>query len=79
MTLATAIAKECGIYQHGGLAMTGEKFRNLSEAERRSIAPRLQVLARSSPKDKQILVKLLKDMGETVANDGPALKMAVRE
>jgi len=81
---AKAIAKECGIFQKGGIAMTGERFRNMSEQERIEIAPRLQVLARSSPKDKQVLVKLLKDLGETVAvtgdgtNDGPALKMAVK-
>ncbi|PWW77009.1 calcium-translocating P-type ATPase [Tuber magnatum] len=40
------------------------------------------VLARSSPEDKRILVRRLKELGETVAvtgdgtNDGPALKMA---
>ena len=44
--------------------------------------PNLQVLARSSPEDKRILVKRLKEMGETVAvtgdgtNDAPALKTA---
>ncbi|KAG5459852.1 MAG: hypothetical protein BJ554DRAFT_8175 [Olpidium bornovanus] len=44
--------------------------------------PKLRVLARSSPKDKQILVEHLKSLGETVAvtgdgaNDGPALKAA---
>jgi hypothetical protein len=44
--------------------------------------PHLQVLARSSPDDKRILVKRLKELGETVAvtgdgtNDAPALKMA---
>jgi P-type Ca2+ transporter type 2C len=41
-----------------------------------------QVLARSSPEDKLLLVSLLKSMGETVGvtgdgtNDGPALKAA---
>lgn len=62
--------------------MTGARFRVLSEAERDAILPRLQVLARSSPMDKQILVRRLKFLGETVAvtgdgtNDGPALRMA---
>ena len=48
----------------------------------KQIIPELQVLARSSPEDKRILVKRLKDLGETVAvtgdgtNDGPALKTA---
>ena len=46
------------------------------------IIPRLPVPSRSSPEDKRILVKRLKELGETVAvtgdgtNDGPALKMA---
>jgi P-type Ca2+ transporter type 2C len=79
-----AIAKECGIYDpdKGGIAMEGPEFRRKSEEELRDIVPKLQVLARSSPEDKRILVKTLKDLGETVAvtgdgtNDAPALKMA---
>ncbi|QBZ59190.1 hypothetical protein PoMZ_04151 [Pyricularia oryzae] len=79
-----AIAKECGIYtpEEGGLAMEGPDFRRKSEEELKEIAPKLQVLARSSPEDKRILVKILKELGETVAatgdgtNDAPALKMA---
>lgn len=79
-----AIARECGIYlpEEGGLAMEGPEFRRKTEEELREIAPKLQVLARSSPEDKRILVKTLKELGETVAatgdgtNDAPALKMA---
>ncbi|EPS42898.1 hypothetical protein H072_3178 [Dactylellina haptotyla CBS 200.50] len=79
---AKAIATECHIYTEGGLVMEGPDFRRLSKAQMREMIPRLQVLARSSPEDKQILVRNLKEMGETVAvtgdgtNDGPALKMA---
>lgn len=79
---AQAIAEECGIYNPGGLIMEGPKFRQLDQAEMDSRIPRLQVLARSSPEDKRILVRRLKELGETVAvtgdgtNDGPALKMA---
>ena len=46
------------------------------------VVPGLQVLARSSPTDKQLLVERLKAKGETVAvtgdgtNDAPALKLA---
>jgi Ca2+-transporting ATPase len=46
------------------------------------IIPKLQVLARSSPEDKRILVERLRRLGETVAvtgdrtNDAPALKTA---
>jgi len=79
---AKAIAKECGIYTPGGLAMEGPEFRKMSKHEQREIIPKLQVLARSSPEDKRILVRRLKEMGETVAvtgdgtNDAPALKAA---
>ncbi|KAI1373569.1 calcium-translocating P-type ATPase [Hypoxylon crocopeplum] len=79
---AEAIAKECGILQPDGLVMEGPEFRNLSKYQQNEIIPRLQVLARSSPEDKRILVRRLKDMGETVAvtgdgtNDAPALKLA---
>jgi len=79
---AQAIASECGIFTEGGIVMEGPKFRLLTEPEMDSILPKLQVLARSSPEDKRILVRRLKELGETVAvtgdgtNDGPALKMA---
>ncbi len=81
---ARAIAKECGIYtpQAGGIAMEGPVFRRLPEAELKELVPNLQVLARSSPEDKRILVRTLKELGETAAvtgdgtNDAPALKMA---
>jgi Ca2+-transporting ATPase len=82
LVTARAIATECGIYTKGGLIMEGPAFRKLSKTEMDQIIPRLQVLARSSPKDKQILVRRLKELGETVAvtgdgtNDAPALKTA---
>ncbi|POR34442.1 Calcium-transporting ATPase [Tolypocladium paradoxum] len=79
---AQAIAKECGILQSNSIVMEGPDFRNLSKLQQEEVIPRLHVLARSSPEDKRILVKRLKDKGETVAvtgdgtNDAPALKMA---
>ncbi|KAI2610283.1 calcium-translocating P-type ATPase [Hypoxylon fragiforme] len=79
---AQAIAKECGILEPDGLVMEGPEFRNLSKLQQNEIIPRLRVLARSSPEDKRILVRRLKDLGETVAvtgdgtNDAPALKLA---
>ena len=39
--------------------MTGEEFRKLSPAELDKILPKLQVVARSSPEDKHILVQRL--------------------
>lgn len=79
---ATAIATSCGIKTEDGLVMEGPKFRQLTNAEMDGVIPRLQVLARSSPDDKRILVERLKALGETVAvtgdgtNDGPALRTA---
>lgn len=79
---AKSIAKQCGIYTPGGIVMEGPVFRNLPPTEMDAILPRLQVLARSSPEDKQILVGRLRELGDIVAvtgdgtNDGPALKMA---
>ncbi|RSL43909.1 hypothetical protein CEP54_014901 [Fusarium duplospermum] len=80
-TTAKAIAKECGIYTNG-LVIEGPDFRRLSDEEQDKILPNLQVLARSSPEDKRILVTRLKGLGDTVAvtgdgtNDAPALKAA---
>ncbi|KAL9124076.1 MAG: hypothetical protein Q9217_006561 [Psora testacea] len=79
---ASAIATQCGIQTEDGLVMEGPKFRQLSDEKMDEILPHLQVLARSSPDDKRILVSRLKHLGETVAvtgdgtNDGPALKLS---
>jgi len=78
---AKAIAHDCGIYTDG-IVMEGPVFRTLSEQGFKETLPKLQVLARSSPEDKRILVTRLREMGEIVAvtgdgtNDGPALKAA---
>ncbi|KZM25653.1 P-type Ca(2+) transporter [Ascochyta rabiei] len=82
MQTARAIATECNIYTEGGVVMEGPEFRRLSESEMDEVIPRLQVLARSSPEDKRVLVVRLKALGEIVAvtgdgtNDAPALKAA---
>ncbi|KAF9581818.1 hypothetical protein BGW38_001037 [Lunasporangiospora selenospora] len=79
---ARAIATNAGILKTGGLAMTGPDFRKLSKEKQIEAMTRLQVLARSSPTDKTIVVRCLQELGEVVAmtgdgtNDGPALKMA---
>ncbi|KAF8071684.1 calcium-transporting ATPase [Lyophyllum atratum] len=79
---ARSIATQCGIFTTGGIIMEGPVFRKLNQAERVEIVPRLQVLARSSPEDKKVLVETLKSIGEIVGvtgdgtNDGPALKTA---
>ena len=82
ITTATAIAEQCGIKTEDGYVMDGPSFRKLSDEDMDQALPKLQVLARSSPEDKRILVTRLKRLGETVAvtgdgtNDGPALKSA---
>jgi P-type Ca2+ transporter type 2C len=79
---ARSIALQCGIYTAGGIIMEGPIFRQLNDAEMLDVVPRLQVLARSSPEDKKILVETLKSLGEIVGvtgdgtNDGPTLKSA---
>ncbi|ORX65261.1 calcium-translocating P-type ATPase [Linderina pennispora] len=81
---ARAIATQCGIYTPGmgGIVLEGPKFRRLSPEQMDVIVPRLQVLARSSPEDKRMLVEWLRTHGEVVSvtgdgtNDGPALKAA---
>ena len=79
---AKSIAQQCGIYTAGGIVMEGPHFRTLSPEAMETIVPRLQVLARSSPEDKRILVEKLRELGDVVAvtgdgtNDGPALKTA---
>ncbi|MCJ1452713.1 plasma membrane calcium [Mycoblastus sanguinarius] len=79
---ASAIATQCGIKTKDGLVLEGPKFRQMSDEDMDRAIPHLEVLARSSPEDKRILVARLKHLGETVAvtgdgtNDGPALKTA---
>eukprot|EP00123_Amoebidium_parasiticum_P012647 comp21496_c0_seq1/m.29799 comp21496_c0_seq1/g.29799 ORF comp21496_c0_seq1/g.29799 comp21496_c0_seq1/m.29799 type:complete len:976 (-) comp21496_c0_seq1:248-3175(-) len=82
LTTAREIARKCGILHEDGLCMEGPEFRTLKGQDLDNVIFKLDVLARSSPLDKQILVNRLKDMGEVVAvtgdgtNDGPALKLA---
>jgi Ca2+-transporting ATPase len=84
---AKFIARDCGILTSNyHIAMLGEDFRKLihggHEAQLLEIIPRLRVLARSKPEDKELLVNWLKAHGEVVAatgdgtNDAPALKAA---
>lgn len=79
---ATAIAKECGIYKEGELALTNAEFEELSDDEIKNIIPKLRVIARCSPNTKLRLITLAQEIGMSVAmtgdgvNDSPALKRA---
>jgi P-type Ca2+ transporter type 2C len=66
---AEHIARECGILTDG-VYLDGKTFRNMDPIERDKILPRLQVLARSTPTDKFILVNRLRALGEVVAVTG---------
>ena len=56
---ARAIAKDCGILTSGGIAIEGPSFRKMSPKDLDAILPKLQVMARSSPDDKFLLVTRL--------------------
>ncbi|PKA65931.1 Calcium-transporting ATPase 1, plasma membrane-type [Apostasia shenzhenica] len=80
---AKAIAKECGILTDGGICIEGPEFSEKSVRELMQLIPNLQVMARSSPMDKHVLVKHLRStFSEVVAvtgdgtNDAPALHEA---
>ena len=53
---ACAIARQCGILTEDGIALEGPVFRTMTPAQVDAILPNLQVLARSSPEDKFLLV-----------------------
>ena len=82
ITTAKAIASELDILQEGGLALSGEDTRNMSDEEFEEAILKCDVFARSTPTDKIKIVEVLQKNGEVVAmtgdgvNDSPALKQA---
>jgi Ca2+-transporting ATPase len=79
---ARVISEKIGIMEPGSIVKTGEQFEAMSDDELLKIMPDLRVLARSTPLQKERLVRLLQQQGEVVAvtgdgtNDAPALKRA---
>lgn len=79
---AVAIAKECGIYQDGDLALTDAEFSAMTDEQVKEILSQLRVIARCSPNTKLRLVTLAQEEGRSVGmtgdgtNDSPALKKA---
>ena len=63
LSTASAIATQCGILTSDGIALTGTELRTLTPSKLDEILPRLQVLARSSPDDKFLLVSRLNGYG----------------
>jgi magnesium-transporting ATPase (P-type) len=60
---AMTIARQCGILTEDGLTVEGPTFRSMTPAAVDEILPRLQVMARSSPDDKHLLVSRLNGKG----------------
>lgn len=80
---AKAIAKECGILTDDGIAIEGPDFHTKSPEEMMDLIPKIQVMARSLPLDKHLLVTNLRGMFQEVVavtgdgtNDAPALHEA---
>jgi P-type Ca2+ transporter type 2C len=59
LNTACAIARQCGILTDEGQAIEGPVFRQMTPAAVDEILPNLQVVARSSPEDKYLLVTRL--------------------
>ena len=81
---AIAIAKDADIYDEsrGDMALTHDELAAMSDDDLKNIIPKLSVVSRAKPLDKQRLVKLAQELGEVVGmtgdgvNDAPALKQA---
>ncbi len=81
---ATAIALECGIYNPdaGHLVMTSDQLGRMTDAEVKSVLPKLRVVSRALPQDKTRLVRLSQELDMVVGmtgdgiNDAPSLKLA---
>jgi Ca2+-transporting ATPase len=79
---AVAIARELGISEQGGRAVTGTELEKASDEALREMVHEASVYARVAPKHKLRIVRALKANGEIVAmtgdgvNDAPALKLA---
>lgn len=79
---AIAVAKECGIFKDGDVALTNDEFEAMTDEQVKDIIPSLRVISRCSPNTKLRLVTLAQEVGRSVAvtgdgtNDSPALKQA---
>ncbi len=76
---ACAIARQCGILTEGGKAVEGPTFRNMKPKDVDALLPNLQVMARSSPDDKFLLVTRLNGYGLPKTKEEWEKKFAGRE
>jgi Ca2+-transporting ATPase len=76
------IAKQLDLVNSQDGVLESSEIENLTDEKLKKILPKISVVARSTPKTKVRIVKLLKEMGEVVActgdgiNDAPAIKHA---
>ncbi len=79
---ALHIARELGITDENGRAMTGAELNQMSDAQLREVVEQIAVFARVSPEHKLRIVNALQARGHVTAmtgdgvNDAPALKTA---
>ena len=79
---AAHVARACGILGHKGVCLDGAELAALSDDEVTALLPRLAVISRALPADKERLVRLGQAAGLVVGmtgdgiNDAPALKRA---
>ena len=80
---AKNIARRCHILTNSDhVCLTGAQYRALDDSQKEKLLPKLRVLARSKPADKETLVRWYKDHGHVVAvtgdgaNDALALQCA---
>lgn len=77
---ACAVARELDLIDDNSIILTSEEFNRKTDAEIKEIMPRMGVLARCLPNDKNRLVKLAQESNLIVGmtgdgvNDAPALK-----
>jgi magnesium-transporting ATPase (P-type) len=76
---AMAIAKQCGILTPTGTAVEGPRFRGMTPKDVDAMLPNLQVMARSSPDDKYLLVSRLNGYQLPDGKEEWEAKMAGRE
>ena len=82
---AQEVARQVGIWTDNDTpecAISGDEFAKLSDEDALHLIPKLKIISRARPVDKQRLVQLLQKLGEVVAvtgkgtNDTPALNFA---
>jgi len=78
---ARVISERIGLLGDNSIVLTGDRFDEMSDEEVVGIIPKLRVLARSTPIQKQRLVNLIQTLGEVVAvtGDGTNDALALRD